>query len=99
VLGPGGGTLSSANQFTEVDAFGQGNVATNLGGSGNIVEAGDIANAVFPTETPSKLSTAFSVGGSNNIVVAAPGPFNIAGQINHTGTPATTTALNTVKFG
>jgi len=93
------GGVSNASQFNVVDAFGQGNVATNVGGTGNITEAGDLALAAFPTETPPKLSTAFSVGGSNNIVVAAPGPFNVAGQINHTGTPATTTALNTVKFG
>jgi hypothetical protein len=94
------GGVSNASQSNLVAAFGQGNVATNLGGTGNIIEAGDAANKPGAAgSTPSTLSTAFGVGGSNNQVIAVPGPFNIAGQINHTGTAGTITALNTVKFG
>jgi hypothetical protein len=35
--------------------------------------------------SPSTLSTAFGIGGTNNLVSAGPGPFNVAGEINQTG--------------
>jgi hypothetical protein len=74
-------------------------LATNLGGTGNEIESGDAANLLGPAPTPSALTSAFGLGGSNNQVLAVPGPFNVAGQINHTGTPGTLTALNTIKIG
>jgi hypothetical protein len=81
-----GGT-SSASQGNLVGAFGQGTLAINLGGTGNIIEAGDAFNALGkPPTPPAILSTAFGIGGSNNTVIALPGPFNIAGEINRNGT-------------
>ncbi|MBV9515257.1 MAG: hypothetical protein JO280_14645, partial [Mycobacteriaceae bacterium] len=94
-----GGT-SSATQGNVVAAFGQGNAAINIGGTGNFIEAGDLINVLgTKNPTPSTLTAAFGLGGSNNQVVAAPGPLNVAGEINHTGTTGTLTALNTIKFG
>jgi hypothetical protein len=63
-------------------AIGTGNLATNLGGTGNDVLAGNFV-------TSSTLSTAFNVGGTNNKVLAGPGPFNVAGLVNQTGKTVT----------
>ena len=96
------GGVSNASRGNNVTAFGQGNLATNLGGTGNFIAAGNPFNFGLPPgtpTTPAAFSTAFGIGGSNNTVVAAPGPFNVAGEINHTGTPGTLTALNTIKVG
>ena len=61
-----------------VEAFGSGNLATAVGGTGYQVFAG------FPG-SPSTLSNAFALGGTNNVVEASPGPFNVAGVVNQTG--------------
>jgi len=97
-----GGTAGPLANGNTVTAFGQGNLATNLGGTGNFIAAGNPFAFGLPPgtpTTPATFSTAFGIGGSNNTVVAAPGPFNVAGEINHTGTPGTLTALNTIKIG
>jgi hypothetical protein len=56
---------------------GNGNLATTVGGTGNGVFAGYVGS-------PSTLSTAFAIGGTNNAVIATPGPFNVAGLVNQT---------------
>jgi hypothetical protein len=71
------GKTASATQPNDVVAFGSGNLATTVSGTGYEVFAG------FPGT--SKLSNAFTFGGTNNVVQAGPGPFNVAGLVNQTG--------------
>jgi hypothetical protein len=61
-----------------VQAIGSGNFATTVGGTGDQVFVGFGGG-------PSTLSTAFNVGGADNLVEAGPGPFNVAGLVNATG--------------
>jgi hypothetical protein len=65
----GHGTSQFGNN---VLAQGNFNVAANLGGQDNDVEAG---------QQIGRLNTAFNVFGSNNTVHAAPGPLALAGSI------------------
>jgi hypothetical protein len=69
-----------------VAAFGQGNIATNLGGAGNIVEAGDAFGV--STGAPATLGTAFNVLGNDYTAVATGGPLAVAGTLGGTGKTA-----------
>ena len=90
-----GGNSSVEGSGGQAYAFGNGNIAVNLGGNGLVGANGIFNNAtsLFSTgntsagnNSASIANWAFNVFGTNNAVIAEPGPLAIAGSIGQTNT-------------